>query len=213
MYSYLRRVNMGLREIKKERARKAILKAARKMFFTLGYDGTTIETIAENADIAVGTVYNYFESKSAIILAITSEDTSKVLDDNFEISESDPGFNCVRDFIFTFMESLAMYPRMLIRELMREAWNVDGTLSNGLIRQDLTLLNSLERLLSTLAETGRLKLNTNIEHAAMVIYGSLITALMWYAADKDRTSEDVLASIEIMLDVLFRGLAPEGSME
>ena len=119
---------MGLREIKKERARKAILEAARKMFFNSGFDGTTIEEIADKAEVAVGTVYNYFDSKSALILAITADDTSTVLDENFQIPESFTGFESVKLYISTFMGNLSIYPKRLLRELMREGWGSDSSL-------------------------------------------------------------------------------------
>jgi len=201
---------MGLREIKKARARMSILKAARSMFFSQGFDGTTIEAIAEKAEVAVGTVYNYFESKSAIILAITADDTSEALYEKFQLPESCTGIEGVKRYVDTFMKSLSMYPKRLIRELMREAWSIDSTLCNGLIRQDLTLLNGLACVLAELKENHRIKPDTDIEHASMVIYGTVSTALMWYAADENRTSEQLMESLEEMLEVLFIGLAPEG---
>ncbi|NOQ22172.1 MAG: TetR family transcriptional regulator [Candidatus Aegiribacteria sp.] len=201
---------MGLREIKKERARRAILKAARGMFFSRGFDGTTIEEIAEEAEVAVGTVYNYFDSKSALILAITAEDTSNVLDEKFRIPESCTGFESVKLFINTFMENLSIYPKRLLRELMREAWRSDTALSKGLIRQDLTLLDGLVRLLRELTEKQKLKSGTDIEHASLAIYGIITTAIMWYAADEERTPEQMLESLEKMLGILFNGLIFEG---
>ncbi len=201
---------MGLREIKKERARMAILKAARDMFFSRGFDGTTIEGIAEEAEVAVGTVYNYFDSKSALILAITAKDTSMVLDSEFRIPESCTGFESVKLYISTFMGSLSVYPKKLLRELMREAWRSDTTLSKGLISQDLTLLDGLARVLRELAEKQKLKSGTDIEHASLAIYGIITTVIMWYAADEERTSEQMLESLEKMLEILFCGLNPEG---
>lgn len=202
--------SMGLREIKKTRIRTSILKAARNMFFSRGFDETTIEAIAEKAKIAVGTVYNYFESKSAIILAITAYDTSDALIEKFQLTESCTGIEGVMQYVDTFMKSLSMYPKRLIRELMREAWSIDSSLCNGLIRQDMTLLYGLTRVLIELKENHKLRYDTDTEHASMVIYGTVSTALMWYAADENRTSEQLMEFLKKMLEVLFIGLAPEG---
>lgn len=201
---------MGLREIKKERARTAILKAARDMFFSDGFDGTTIEEIAAAAEVAVGTVYNYFDSKSALILAITAEDTSKVLDEDFRLPESCTGFEGIKMYLDTFMENFSAYPRRLLRELMREAWYHDSTISKGFIRQDMTLLDGLAGMLRELSEKQKLKPGTDIEHAALVIYGIVTTAIMRFAADEERTSDQMLDSVERMLEVLFSGLVREG---
>lgn len=204
---------MGLREIKKERARRAILEAARDMFFSRGFDETTIEEIAEVAEVAVGTVYNYFDSKSTLILAITAEDTSRVLDDDFQIPESFTALESVKLYINTFMKNMSIYPKRLLRELMREAWYSDTCLRNGFVRQDLTLIDGLGRILLELAEKQKLKSGTDIEHASLAIYGIITTAIMWYAADEERTPEQMLESLEKMLEILFIGLVPEGRVE
>jgi AcrR family transcriptional regulator len=202
---------MGLREIKKSRARMSILKTARDMFFSRGFDGTTIEAIAEKAEVAVGTVYNYFESKSAIILAITADDTSEALYEKFQLPESSTGVEGIKQYVNTFMKSLSLYPKRLLRELMREGWT-GKPLSDGLISQDHTLLSGLAGVLLELKENHRLSSDTDIEHASMVIYGTVSTALMWFAADENRTSEQMMESLEKMLEVLFIGLAPEGKI-
>ena len=201
---------MGLREIKKERARRAILETAREMFFSHGFDGTTIEAIARKAEVAVGTDYNYFDSKSTLILAITAEDTSTLLDSKFQIPESYSGCESVKLYINTLMENLSMYPKRLLRELMREGWRTDTTLSKGFINQDLTLLDGLAGVLRELAAKQKIEPATDIEHASLAIYGIITTALMWYAADEERTSVQMLESLEKMLEILFRGLNPEG---
>ena len=187
-----------------------ILKAARDMFFNRGFDGTTIEDIADGAEVAVGTVYNYFDSKSALILAITAKDTSRILDEDFQIPESFTAFESMKLYINTFMENMSMYPRRLLRELMREAWRSNTSLSKGLIRQDMTLLDGLAKILRELAEKHKLKSGTDIAHASLATYGIITTAIMWYAADEERTSDQMLESLKSMLEILFCGLNPEG---
>jgi AcrR family transcriptional regulator len=54
-------------ERKKEQTRQRIIRAAMEMFINSGFDTTTMEQIAETADIAKGTLYNYFPVKEAIL--------------------------------------------------------------------------------------------------------------------------------------------------
>jgi len=54
-------------ERKKEETRLKIITAAIELFKTKGVDQTTMEEIAATADIARGTLYNYFPEKEAII--------------------------------------------------------------------------------------------------------------------------------------------------
>lgn len=54
-------------ERKKEETRQKIVKAAVRLFDRLGLEAVTMEQIAEEADIAKGTLYNYFPVKGAIL--------------------------------------------------------------------------------------------------------------------------------------------------
>ena len=51
--------------------RQAIIEAARKIFAVKGYEDTTIAEIAEDAGIAVGTVYLYFGNKRDIYTSVS----------------------------------------------------------------------------------------------------------------------------------------------
>lgn len=54
-------------ERKKEETKRKIISTAMNLFKEQGIDGTTMEQIAKEADIAKGTLYNYFPVKEAII--------------------------------------------------------------------------------------------------------------------------------------------------
>ncbi|MFI9388080.1 TetR/AcrR family transcriptional regulator [Kutzneria sp. NPDC052558] len=59
---------MGLREIKAARTRRQIAEVALDLFIDQGYDETTMEQIAERAEIGTTTLYRYFPSKDLTIL-------------------------------------------------------------------------------------------------------------------------------------------------
>ena len=63
------------RSARHERAKAArrelILEAARRAFAARGLRGTTIADIAEEAEIALGTIYLYFPSKEAVFAALS----------------------------------------------------------------------------------------------------------------------------------------------
>jgi TetR/AcrR family transcriptional regulator len=50
-----------------------ILKAAEKVFFTKGYESATMNAIAQNAELAKGTLYLYFKSKDDVHRAIVAK--------------------------------------------------------------------------------------------------------------------------------------------
>lgn len=64
---------------KDENLKENLLGCAREIANTQGTSAISIRAIAKKADIAVGTVYNYFTSKDEILLILTEEYWQKAL--------------------------------------------------------------------------------------------------------------------------------------
>lgn len=60
--------DLGRRERKKLRTRALIQREALRLFLEKGFEATTIEEIAEAADIAPSTFFNYFPAKEDVVL-------------------------------------------------------------------------------------------------------------------------------------------------
>src|SRR5690606_3901671 len=59
---------MGLRERKVERTRTALATAAIELFLAEGYEATTMEQIAERAELGSSTLYRHFPTKDLLLL-------------------------------------------------------------------------------------------------------------------------------------------------
>ncbi|MGW5138292.1 TetR/AcrR family transcriptional regulator [Nocardia beijingensis] len=60
---------LGLREQKKRRTRRALVRAALALFDEKGYDHTTVAEIASAAQVSYATFFNYFTAKDEVIFA------------------------------------------------------------------------------------------------------------------------------------------------
>ncbi|WP_061298483.1 TetR/AcrR family transcriptional regulator [Herbidospora cretacea] len=58
----------GLRERKKQKTRRTIQEQALRLFAEQGYDATTIEQIAEAAEVSPSTLFRYFPTKEDIVV-------------------------------------------------------------------------------------------------------------------------------------------------
>lgn len=63
----------GRRERKKRELRERIYRTARSLFRDQGVEATTVEHIANAADVAPATVFNHFRSKDRLVDEITAE--------------------------------------------------------------------------------------------------------------------------------------------
>jgi AcrR family transcriptional regulator len=59
---------MGLRERNAERTRIHLIDVALELFFTQGYEQTTMEQVAERAEVSSTTLYRYFPTKDLLLL-------------------------------------------------------------------------------------------------------------------------------------------------
>jgi AcrR family transcriptional regulator len=66
----VRRRRMALRTQMRERVRTAILDAAEELIAERGLQATALAQIAARAGVAVGTLYNYFDDRDALVRAL-----------------------------------------------------------------------------------------------------------------------------------------------
>jgi len=81
----------GLRERKKADTREAIRSAAVDLFVAHGFEETTMDAIAEAADVSVRTVFRYFPTKEDLAFA----DAEQLVVDFTELLEARPAHEAV----------------------------------------------------------------------------------------------------------------------
>ena len=106
--------------------REEILDVAARVFAQNGYADTKITEIAEALDIADGTVYNYFDSKRDILLAIMDKAKSDIEPMLQEIGELQTRDDIVTVLAMTYDVFVAHLP--FTRTLLMEAWADDTIL-------------------------------------------------------------------------------------
>jgi len=180
----------GLREHKKEGRRQRILDAAREHFRDRGFDATTIEMIAESADVSAVTVYNHYRTKGGVLLALVTRSDDLLIgkiEALMEIAQPDP-LDGVVGFSQTINEHAFSY-------LNREIWRhviatsiLEGNTEFGAVyrRLDQTLIEQLERFLKRFKT---LSADCDCQTAAEVLYNVHNARFLEFIIDRTRTRE------------------------
>lgn len=201
---------VGRRERKKLEARVAVLAAARRLMEADGYDETSMAAVAEAADVSVGSVYNYFGNKQALLLGVVSEAARGLLEAG-EAVLREPGNDAVAALsalMRAYVEALASLGKTLLKRALGVSFTEAPEMSSELISLDHLMVRQLEELISVFRDRGAITQELSAQEAAFTLYGTLCTAIMMWVMLPD---EDIAGLIEILdrqLRVVFRGLEP-----
>ncbi|MCA3697046.1 TetR/AcrR family transcriptional regulator [Aquidulcibacter sp.] len=199
---------LGRRERKKQERREIILAVARKAFKEVGFDSASMETIADQADIAPATLYNYFANKSALL--------SGVLWSDFSIRDFDlANFTTILDkspckVIFTLLEQyfrwFSEYDRRLIRQFASDAIRAPYDGDRGYHDLESLMLQNIARLVGSLQEHGKLNPALDRDVISRLIFNVGNSEFYAFISDEALTLDAILAGIEAQIELILGGI-------
>lgn len=158
-----------------ERRRQEIIKAAAQVFAEKGYANTTTRELAEAADMAEGTLYNYFEGKREILLAILDEmrepfDT--LLQDTHKLQTRE-------DFVKVVEKGLTIFVTQLdfTRTLLTEMWVDDIILEDFVTGRLQHIGQAVQVFITKGIEAGKFRV-MDPQTTALMILGVFMALLM-----------------------------------
>lgn len=110
----------GLRERKRRQTLHRIAEVGLKLFLSKGYEATTLEEIAAEADIARRTFFYYFKSKDDILLAYQAGFAGALKDALLEESPDAAPLDAVRGALLKLVARFHSPQAIAIDRLMRE---------------------------------------------------------------------------------------------
>ncbi|MFD3498361.1 TetR/AcrR family transcriptional regulator [Streptomyces sp. NPDC058676] len=193
------RPQLGLRERKKIKTRTAIRDATYALIQEQGYDATTIEQIAERAEVSPSTVFRYFPTKEDIVL--TDEYDAVLLEELRARPADEPwadslryvmrkaiGLGAAEEPDVTRMRSRLMVEVPAVRARMMESMSVTGRLLASAVA----------------ARTGRAEADLEVRVYTMSLIGGLAEISLYWAENGFR--DDLRELLDRALDVIEHGL-------
>ena len=181
----------GLRERKKARTRAAIREHALRLFREQGYDATTVEQIAEAAEVSPSTFFRYFPTKEDVVL---QDDLDLVWMDAFRAQPPDLGpIAAMRTAVRAAFAGLAPGDLEQLREAMELAVAVPAVRARMLEE----MARTSQRIAEAVAErSGKAASDFAVQAVAGAVIGIAMAA--WF---------DDPGNLEAFGDKFERGLA------
>lgn len=107
----------ALRERQKAARRLRIAKAAASLIREVGYERATMEAIAERASVSKGTVYNYYENKGDVLLAIITMEAKETYEIGRSVIEDEAKSPCL-----ALLELIQIYIDEPMKIMGKEGW-------------------------------------------------------------------------------------------
>ena len=113
-----------------------LMEEAQRQIESVGYTATTIRSVAKSCGVGVGTVYNYFPSKDALIAAFMLEDWNKCLAAIVAQASADPRDLCL--CIHRQLKEFSLLNQVLFRDQAAVAsFSAASARYHGLLRSQL----------------------------------------------------------------------------
>lgn len=183
---------------KKEAIKQEILNASKDMFFEQGYDKTSTSQIAKKVGIAEGTIFNYFKTKSDILVEILTSEYSEALEDPVITDLSVGVVDMFMQFIIKVTKKLLMLPKKMLLEIGITLMNASRK-KPGMIQKlaaiDFQYIEEMENFCGELIEKKILK-PCDKRYLAENIFSILMYEITIFLYDKEMTKELLFQRIE-----------------
>lgn len=199
----------GLRDRKKQEARDRIVRAAVRLFADRGIDGTTMEDVAGVADVSVATVYNYFGTKTALVVAGVSDDADRILEDGAAVLAR-PGRDARRaahKLIGIYLDHFVSWDRHLLTEVISAMFRRGaGEMTAQLVQIDERSIVQLAQLLEHFQSKGQIDGDMSPNEGAILLYSIVLTHIVIWLSLDDYPVSELSTQINRQIDLAFSGI-------
>lgn len=199
---------MGLRERKKARTRQTILNSAHRLLDRNDYNSITMEEIAETADIAVGTLYNYFNSKADLLLALILDSDDQYLAEAEAMIADTSGPADLR-----LTDLMVLATEYCVRQLSKSTWrhvsaaaliNINAEMGQMYALTSQKHQTLVVRMMRRLQKAGRIRADIDADAAAISIFSMKSKMFLDFVSDEEMPLEghrdQVRQGVRLFLD-------------
>jgi TetR/AcrR family transcriptional repressor of mexJK operon len=196
-----------------DKKRKAILDAATKVFLEKGYDGASMDDVANRATVSKPTVYKHFQDKSQLYAAIVRATTDQVDEIVRTMATALAGTpeteSGLVELASLFLEALTQPQVLRLRRMIIANADRFPTVARSWYDEGFgRVLTNLAKVFEDLAKAGRLRVadpQLAANHFAGLVLWIPLNRAMFGAGNPDMTAEDVRQYASAAVRVFLKG--------
>jgi AcrR family transcriptional regulator len=200
-----------LRKKQREKRATAIIKAAMELISEKGYRNTSIEEIAAKAEVGPATVYNYFGSKSGLIISVFTDIKDIMIKKGEKLLSNLPDTpeEAVYKIAASYFGDMARrYDKKLMREVYVAIMIEQLSVRKEMMQMDYAVMEHVVKLLEIFKARGQLAKDINMLDMGFVLYSIILTDLTALFMDDDMTVRQFLEAMKRHIYLSFRGFKP-----
>jgi AcrR family transcriptional regulator len=201
----------GLRARQKAVRHSRILDAAASLFRDRGYDAVKMEAIAAEAEVSIGTIYNYYQNKGDLLVAIVSMEVNEVLASGEKVIARPPrdAARAITKLTANYVEHSLVY---LSKEMWRHAMAIStqqpespfGVTYAGL---DIALARQTCSLIEKLQAEGHLRADVDAASLGELIFNNTNMMFVTFVKSTGMTVEQLISRIRAQTEPVIKNLA------
>ncbi|MBN7797997.1 TetR/AcrR family transcriptional regulator [Parahaliea mediterranea] len=195
----------GRRERKKRQTRARILRAAQVLFTRHSFDGTTVEAIAEAADVSKPTLFNYFPTKINLLQALLPDVDRRFAAVIDSTAGADTGTRERLEVFFAYVGSMTRRTPNLTRALLMQSLRVYECRAGDVDAHRFPATRTaFLALIQAGIERGDVRDDTSAERLTDYMTGIYVHQLMTWLIDPSHPVERELAAAAAFLASALR---------
>lgn len=201
----------GLRAKNRADRNDRILDAAAALFRQSGYEGAKIEAIAAEANVSVGTIYNYYRNKGDILVAIVAMEVNEVLNAGRGVVAAPPANvgDAIDTLVGIYIDHSLVY---LSKEMWRQAMAIStqqpqSPFGQTFTQLDASLTDQICALIVKLQEIGLVRREADARATGELVFNNMNMMFIEFVKREEAPLAALRAAIRRQNRVLVEAIA------
>ena len=202
---------MSIRDIGSDEKRENIITVAKPMFLEKGFDATSLQEIANKADLTEKEILKIFDSKSDLFIEVLAsefqldEDPKELTFQQADLTQASS--EVVYDYIMNRLNSYRLFGKKMMKEVMSLGLSLAKSkpeMIKKFIHLDFLFVDDLISFLDELKEKGVVSESFDSVQAAETIYSTLAFEFLIYVYQENHTEEQFQQGVKRKVEFIMK---------